>query len=413
MSLNPSETAPLAGLRVIEVASYIAAPVASTLLGDLGAEIVKVEAPGSGDAWRHAFRRPGLPECESNYLWQLAARNKQSIALDLKQLQGQKVLHRLVETADVFITNLPLHARAKLGLAYETLVQPNSRLIYASLTGYGEVGPEIHQKSYDHTAWWGRSGLMEQLRSEPDSDPVRPPVAMGDHTTALALYGTILSALFRRERTGKGAYVGTSLLSTGAWINSCAIQAALGGATFPPPTPRTETHNAMQCYYLCADDRWIILYVPFGEGDRGFSELMQALDMPQLASDPKFNTFSSRKENRKTLISAFDAKFREKGSHDWVQQLRHLGFTIEVMNRSQDASTDSQMLAASVIAPIFDAPGFDQTVSSPMWFRDVPARAARGAPELGGDTTRILAQNGLSADEIAALKREGVVFQAP
>lgn len=336
-----------------------------------------IEAPGAGDPWRGAYARPGLPRSEHNYLWQLTGRNKRSLSLDLKAPAGRAVLERLLPQVDVFVTNLPLKARPRLGVGYETLVAIKPDLIYGSITGYGESGEDIHEKAYDHTAWWGRSGLMEQLRASPDGPPMRPPVAMGDHTTGLALYGAIVSALFQRERTGRGAYVGASLLASGAWINGCAIQAALGGAQFLPIVPRSETHNPMQCHYECADQRWIILYVPFGEGERGWSGFMRCIGLGHLVDDPDFSSFESRRRNCARLVGLLDA----------------------------------QMRTAQAIVPLAMAPGFDSTVRSPMWARDTRAVAAVGAPALGQHTHEILIEHGFSDAEIARLLAQGVVAQ--
>jgi crotonobetainyl-CoA:carnitine CoA-transferase CaiB-like acyl-CoA transferase len=233
------------GLRVLDVASFIAGPAAATILADFGADVVKIEPPGDGDPWRGMAGLPGMPVSEHNYCWALEGRSKRSLALDLKSADGRAVLHRLVRDADVFITNFPLPVRAQLGIAYEQLSHLNPRLVYASLTAYGEAGEEAEKTGFDATAWWARSGLMDTVRSSRDALPARSVPGMGDHPTALALYGAIVTALLRREWAGTGAYVSSSLLASGSWANGTFLQAALCGAEIPDRPPRAEARNAL------------------------------------------------------------------------------------------------------------------------------------------------------------------------
>src|SRR3569832_913473 len=161
------------GLRVIDCSSFIAAPGAATVLSDFGAEVIKIEPPGAGDPGRNLARLPGTPKADVNYGWLLDNRNKRGMALNLAKPEGLAVLQRLVESADVFITNYPLAVRKKLGIGYESLAALNERLIYASFTGYGEVGDEAAKPGFDMTAWWARSGLMDGVRTDGKSAPSR------------------------------------------------------------------------------------------------------------------------------------------------------------------------------------------------------------------------------------------------
>jgi crotonobetainyl-CoA:carnitine CoA-transferase CaiB-like acyl-CoA transferase len=241
------------GLKVIDCASFIAAPAAATVLGDFGADVVKIEPPGTGDAYRHLPKLPGNPVSEHNFAWLLDSRNKRSIALDLANPDGQAVVQRLASDADVFITNFPLHVRGRFGIDYETLGPRNDRLIYASFTGYGETGEEASKPGFDTTAWWARSGMMDIVRTAATDAPVRPAVGMGDHPSAVSVYAAIVTALYQRERTGRGAYVTSSLVANGLWANAYVVQAALCGATMIPRPPRVEALNALTTYYRCRD----------------------------------------------------------------------------------------------------------------------------------------------------------------
>src|ERR1700722_20191485 len=214
------------GLKVIDCASWIAGPAAATMLSDFGADVIKIEPPGAGDPWRASQPIPGK---KVDYYWQLSSRNKRSLALDLKHPDGQAVLHRLVASADVFITNFPLPVRDRLRMAPADLTPLNPRLIYASFTAYGEAGEEAAKTGFDSTAYWARTGLMDMVCSDAETVPARSIPGMGDHPSATCLYAAIVSALYRREKTGQGGVVRSSLLQSGLWANACAVQTRLFG----------------------------------------------------------------------------------------------------------------------------------------------------------------------------------------
>ena len=200
-------------LKVIDCASWIAGPAAATIMSDFGADVIKIEPPGAGDPWR-SRSASGTP---NDYYWQLTARNKRSLALDLKHEAGLAVLYRLAAEADVFVTNFPLPVRDRLKLAPEHLLPLNPRLIYASFTAYGEAGEEAARTGFDSTAYWARTGLMDAVRADVDTAPARSAPGMGDHPSATGLYAAIVTALYRREKTGLGGVVRSSLLANGLW----------------------------------------------------------------------------------------------------------------------------------------------------------------------------------------------------
>src|SRR5206468_6849215 len=230
------------GLKVVDFASFIAGPGAAVILSDFGADVVKVEPP-KGELWRIGQKIPPQPNSDIAYPFQLANRNKRSLTLDLKSPSASAVLERLVKWADVFIVNTPHPARKKLKLEYEDVAQWNPRLIYADLTGYGEKGPDASLPGFDITAYWARSGLLSLTR-DAGAPPTLPPTGSGDHATAVTLYSAIVTALYRRERTGKGSYVTTSLLAAGVWACAVFIQAALSDAAFFPLHDRLKPPNA-------------------------------------------------------------------------------------------------------------------------------------------------------------------------
>ena len=217
----------LDGIRVIDAASYIAGPVASTAMADFGANVIRIEPP-SGDTSR--LRNAGYPPSPHNFPWIVDNRNKRSVVLDLRSEDGRGVLHRLVRGADVFVTNAPLDGRARLGVRWEDLSPLNPRLIYGAITAYGEAGAEASRPGFDSTALWARTGLMDLVRPSPEAPPSRSLPGMGDHPTGMSLFGAIMAALYQRERTGRGAMVSTSLLANGLWLNAIAVQGILCGA---------------------------------------------------------------------------------------------------------------------------------------------------------------------------------------
>src|SRR5471030_229446 len=247
------------GLKVLDCASFIAAPAAATVLSDFGAEVIKIEPPGLGDPYRNLPKLPGYPASPHNFAWMLESRNKRSLALDLSKPEGQAVLHRLVAETDVFITNYPPAVRDRLGIAYAELAPLNARLIYASFTGYGEKGDEANKPGFDSNAYWARSGLMDLVRADTGTTPARSVAGMGDHPCAMAFYGAIVTALYKRERSGKGSHVSSNLMANGVWASGVLAQAKLCGAKFGERRSREHALNAVTNHYKCKDGRWLML----------------------------------------------------------------------------------------------------------------------------------------------------------
>jgi crotonobetainyl-CoA:carnitine CoA-transferase CaiB-like acyl-CoA transferase len=273
------------GLKVVDLASFIAGPAAATVLSDFGAEVIKVEPPGSGDPYRNFYRTPPNPVSESNYAWQLTNRNKRGLALDLKSPAAGEVLRELVKWADVFVTNYPPRVRESLKMTYEDVSPLNDRLIYADITGYGDFGPEAEEPGYDITAYWARSGLMEMTR-DAGGDPTLPIPGIGDHATSISLYSAIVTGLYRREKTGKGCRVTTSLIAEGAWAAATWIEGALNGAKFFGLHDRKNPPNALLNPYPTSDGRWLLLVL--ARQDRDWPALAAVVERPDLLGDERF-----------------------------------------------------------------------------------------------------------------------------
>src|SRR5258708_29650076 len=269
------------GLKVVDLASFIAGPGAAVILSDFGADVIKVEPP-KGELWRIGNKIPPQPFAKDAYQWHLNNRNKRGLALDLKSPAAGKVLERLVSWAYVLIVNTPHPARKKLKLEYDDVAQWNSRLIYADLTGFGEKGPDANLPGFDITAYWARSGLLSMTR-DAGSPPTWPVAGSGDNATAVAIYAAVVTALYRREPTRKGSYVTTSLLAAGWWSASVSIQAALCGANFYGLHDRMHPANAALNVYRSSDDTWFVLIVTPDK----LTAVANAVGRPEILTDPR------------------------------------------------------------------------------------------------------------------------------
>lgn len=401
MANHETESAPVfKGLRVLDVGSFIAGPGAATILSDLGAEVIKVEPP-HGDPWRGQFRRPGLPTppTDFDYMWALAARNRQSLVLNLKRPEGQAALHKLVETADVFVTNMPLKVRDRLKIEHDRLLEINPRLIYASLTGYGETGPDMHRPGFDSTAWWSRSGFMTMLGPSAEAPPSRSLTGMGDHLTAACLFGAVATGLYRRERTGKGGVVQTSLLASGAWSNANLIQAALAGGRFDGIVPREQAANPLHNHYLCGDGKWVNLSLNLANTGRDWPMLAATLESPELA-ELRIGSMAQLGAQHVEIIRLMDAAFLRRPAAEWLERLEARRFAVERVPEIDEVVADPQFRDAGIFVPTSYPDVLAETVMAPINVVGSSRRTPGPAPELGQHSEEILSGLGYSSEEI-------------
>jgi crotonobetainyl-CoA:carnitine CoA-transferase CaiB-like acyl-CoA transferase len=392
-----------AGLRVIDCATYIAAPAAATVLADFGADVIKIEPPG-GDPYRRLSSLPGYPRSEHNYCWILESRNKRSLALNLGKPDGQAVLHRLLNETDIFITNFPPAVRSRLGITYETLRPLNERMIYASFTGYGEKGDEANKPGFDSNAWWARSGLMDSIKPHTGAQPARSVPGMGDHPSSLALYSAIVTALYQRERTGKGAHVSSSLVANGVWSAGCFAQAALCGAEFLDRPPRENALNAITNHYQCRDGRWLMLSLLNDE--REFPVLAKCMGLDHLVGDPRFATKADRQKRASELTKIFDATFATADLAEWRARLDAAGLVFGVVAIMSDLPQDRQMLANDVLVARADGM---LTVNSPFWVEGFDKVPPGEAPTVGEHSEAVLREAGYDDKKIEALRAGGII----
>lgn len=393
------------GLKVLDCASFIAAPAAATVLSDFGADVIKIEPPGAGDPYRNLPNLPGYPRSEHNYAWMMESRNKRSLALDLAKPEGKEVLRKLVAEADVFITNFPPPVRARLGITYEDLAPLNERLIYASFTGYGERGAEADKPGFDSNAWWARSGMMDLVRADEESTPARSVAGMGDHPCAMALYGAIVTALYKRERSGKGSEVKSNLMANGVWSSSVLAQAKLVGAEFQPRRPRESALNAVANHYRCRDGRWLILSLLNEE--KQWPTLMRCLGREDLTDDPRFATKPDRHARSVELIAIFDEIFATRDLADWRKALDGNGLVFGVVGILDDIPNDQQMIENDVLVPFEN--NTILTINSPIWIEGSTKTRPRLPPAVGEHSDEVLRNAGYDDAAIKALRASGAV----
>lgn len=390
------------GLKVIDCASYIAAPAAATVMSDFGAEVIKIE-PLTGDPYRNRGQPPSVQLSPENPNWLVDSRNKKSLALNLASKAGLDILYKLTAEADVFITNFPPKVRKKLRLTHNDIAPLNPRLIYASFTGFGETGPDADKPGFDATVWWARAGIMDLVRAG-DAPPVRSPPGMGDHPSAMGFYSAIITALYKRERTGKGSHVGSSLLMNGIWANACSVQTAIVGEDVERMPERSQHPMPWRNSYQCKDGRWLVLSIVHNDGR--WDVFRNALQSP-LMDDPRFLSVAGRKEHAVAVTATLDKIFATKTSDEWSKILDTHGVVFGAVTPVADVPNDEQAKIAGALVPTED--GSMLTVSSPFWIEGEEKQKAKRAPTIGQHSDEVLSAAGFSADDLKKLRSEGII----
>ena len=395
----------LEGIRVVEMGLWVAGPAAAGLLADWGADVIKVEPP-SGDPMRAFFRLSTGSKVERNPPFDLDNRGKRSVALDLRVPAAREAAQRIVDRADVFVTNLRAAALARAGLAYEDVRAENPRLIYAGLSGYGQRGPEKDRAAFDYAAFWARAGAMASL-GEPEGPPPTQRPAMGDHPAGLALAGAVAAALYHRERTGQGQEVHLSLFHAGMWMMATDIQTCLITGLGAAPTGRLVP-NALWNHYKAKDEKWFHLVML--QADRYWSGFCAALERPDLEHDERYADIFVRAQHGAELIAALDEIFATRTRAEWAERFDRHQLVWGPVQSITDVVADPQARALDAFAKVQHRSGDDiEIVRSPVDFGATPASVRHGAPELGEHTEAVLLEYGYSWDDIAKLKEQGAI----
>jgi formyl-CoA transferase len=396
------------GIKVVEVAEHTFVPAAAMILADWGADVIKVErAAHGGDASRsmRVIQRPGL---KSNPFFEAANRNKRGIGLDLTTTEGQQILYDLIDQADVFITNMRDDARAKLGIEAAQVMARNPRIVYASGNGYGKLGPLSTARGFDFPSSWCRSGsAFVQTPLEGDPPPTQPG-SVGDLTGGATLAGAIAAALFRRERTGKGAVVDHALYMMGTYIMSQSlIAASMGWQPAGPPPPRHAMPDPMMNMYRTGDARWLVLCLLY---DNWFADFAAHIGRPEWADDPNFNTPEGRAANCVSMIAELDAIFSTRTLAEWEQQFATLEGVWSPIKSPAEVIVDEQALVNGFVTPVSFPDGDQYLVgASPAQFDNRPIGALRASPDHGQDTDDVMHELGLTDTQIAALRARRII----
>lgn len=398
----------LKGIKVVEMATYVAAPGAAGVMADWGADVVKIEPPG-GDPIRKFFETfAGRNAVSGNPIFELDNRGKRSISVDPGTPEGAEVVRKLIDEADVFLTNVRPKSLERSGLDWTALRARNPRLIYASVTGYGLQGPERDRPGFDLAVFWARAG-MGRLTTPKGQEPMPMRTAVGDHTTSLATLSGILAALFERERTGEGRLVETSLLRTGIFAlgSDMAIQLFLGrvGST----QPRAQAISPLNNFYQTADGNWIVLLTRHA-GSQDWIRLIQAIGRPEFETDPRFATPAGRRENGPDLIAAFDEAFRKRTLAEWAEILDEADVVWAPVQTPAQVAADPQAEAAGAFVEIEAEDGNRfRSVAPPVRFDGTQEKVYPGAPKPGEHTEEVLRSLGYGEAEIADLRARKAV----
>ena len=394
------------GLRVVDAATVIAAPAAAMMLADLGADVIKVERPGRGDMLRSLSPVAPPHEAGNGWFWQMDARNKRSLTLNLKTDRGMAAMRRLIASCDVFITNQPYDSREAMKLTYEDLQPLNPRMIYASLTAYGEQGAERNRKGFDQLAYWARSGLMDLMR-ERGTTPTQGLPGMGDHPTGVALYAGIVTALLRREQTGEGGMVHTSLLANGLWSVSGIAGAVMAGGTMEHYRT-SHLRSAMMRVYQTRDGRWLQLNMV--RNDDLLARLVTAMDAAHILADERFATPRDMWKNRGAFGDAIAEVIATRTSDQWQKAFDSLDVPVNLVALVEETATDEQVLANGMaVRPEDDETELPRVLTHPVNATNTPPVTPRRAPRLGEHSEEILAELGYDAESIRAMAELGVI----
>jgi len=395
----------LSGVRVVELAVWVAGPGAGGILADWGADVVKVEPP-EGDPCRSLFMHlAGLKEPKSPP-FDLDNRGKRSVVLDLRKPEALALARRLVASADVFLSNLRPEALAKLGLDWETLSATCPRLVYASVTGYGLRGPERDRAAYDVGAFWARTGA-EHIMFPTGVEPHGVRGGFGDHVTAMTLVSGIMAALYQRERTGCGQLVATSLLRAGLYCVGWDTGIRLRFGTVAPSAPRTQPLNPVLNQYRSGDARWFWLLGL--EAERHWPKLARVIERPELIVDERYTDARARRRNSLELTALLDAVFATRDLADWAARFDAEDLWWAPVQNQDEVVSDPQVRAMNgiVTVPDYGGEGSFEAVATPVEFSASAVGPQGPPPRLGEHTDAVLRELGVSDAEIAALRAQG------
>jgi len=406
--MTEMNTRPLAGVRVVELATFIAAPCCARYLADLGADVIKVERP-RGDDLRYTAVNEGRPFGDAeDTSFTLENTGKRCITLDTKSAAGREALEKLIAQSDVFLTNWRQPALERAALDYESLKAKYPKLVYGIVSGYGEKGPDKDLPGFDFTAYFAHSGVMGTLYDR-DSEPMLPLAGFGDHQVAMSLASGVIAALYRAEKTGRGDKVVVSLYHSGVWdVSLYLIASQYGDASTQYPIRKAELTNPLNSARKTADGRWFMFSLP--AYDKLFNRFVKdALGREDLVNDPRFYPQTNLVNGH---LDEWDEIFNaEVASHDvqyWIAQMKKADLPYAVCQTWDEILRDEQAYASDILTDVEFPNGMKRTmVRTPVMFQDTELPAYRPAHFLGQDTREVLAQLGYSQERIDAMIAAG------
>jgi crotonobetainyl-CoA:carnitine CoA-transferase CaiB-like acyl-CoA transferase len=395
----------LKGLKVVEFAAYIAGPGAAGILGDWGADVIKVERPG-GDTMRAAFA--DLKEdIGSNPTFDMDNRGKRAMVIDISKPEGRDALARLAKDADVFLTNVRPASLRRAGLDDVTLRAANPRLVYAVITGYGLEGDEAHKPGFDVTAFWARAGVAS-MTAPKGTEPFMLRSGMGDHTTSLATVSAILAALYERDRTGEGRLVQTSLVASGVYVMGSDLSVQLGIGRVASARTRDNPISAIANFYRSIEGRWFV-HNPRGASG-GWEEFVAAAGRSDLTSDPRFNSGKLRRQNARELTAEIEAGFAALSFEEIARRLDAADLVWAPVQTPAEVAADPQIAAAGAFVDVEDGRGGTfRSPAAPARFPGADMNRRPRSPKLGEHTREVLGEIGYSETEVDALFAAGAV----
>ncbi|MDA8852003.1 CoA transferase [Hyphomicrobiales bacterium] len=399
----------LEGLKVIEMATYVAAPAAGAMLRDWGADVTKIE-PLNGCPMRRFFEgmKSNVP-IEGNPIFTLDNRGKKGITINTSDQKGADIVRKMINDADVFLTNVRPQSLESAKLDHKTLMKINPRLIYCSLTGYGLEGEEKNKPGFDIAAYWSRSG-MAHLTQRKGEEPLPIRTASGDHITAISTVSGILAALYERGNTGVGKLVETSLVRTGIYSIGSDMALQLKFGRVPSTKNRDQQINPLFNFFKTKDDRWICLS-PRAGGDYDMPKVVRAIGKEEWLNNDKFNSNQARRENASEFIKEMDKAFSNHTLSEWGNKLDAEDLVWSPVQNLKEVSMDSQAIASGAFSEVEDQDCAEsyKTVSSPVRFHNSDDGPKGPAPKLGQDNFKVLNELGIGNNEINSLIDEGVV----
>jgi len=408
---------PLEGLKVVDVSQVAAVPMAARMLADLGADVIHVENPTTGDSFRHVLEglTTGL-QTDVNYVWELYNRNKKSVTVDLKLAEGQKILHRILESSDVFVTNLRPFEIEKFDLTYQILKELNPKLVCGYLNGFGREGPEKNLPGYDHSGYWARSGIPSRLRTLTKSLqapgtllPAFMP-SFGDHMAAMILYSGIMTALYNREKTGNGDEIHASLFQAGVYQQSFDIAGTLATREDHEDIDiESDERNPLISQYLTEDGRWLLLSVL--DTERYAFKIYDVIDRPELKDEPRFKPPEPLSENYGELRKILKTEFKRRPLAEWRKLLNEASIPFAPVQTHLEVISDPQARANDFFVA-YDHPdhGSIEGVATPINVGKAQKEVRMPAPEFSQHTDEVLLEAGYSMDELIEFKTRGIIF---